>query len=313
MTDIDDSTAPGPLIVRYADRESGDVRIGVRTAGKISPLPGLTRLSDLLTLPLAQIRDRVESAAAPSADEQDVLLLPPADGRMEVWASGVTYERSREARVEESTQATVYEQVYEAERPELFFKSVPWRVVTDREPIGVRSDSAVDVPEPELAVVANAHAEIVGYTVCNDVSSRQIEGDNPLYLPQAKIYAGSCALAAGIRPAWLVDDPHDLDISLTVDRGGHVLYSGTTSTRRMHRRIESLVEWLFRADHFPEGVVLATGTGLVPGLEMTLRRGDEVRIEISWVGSLTNPVVEGKAAMDWLLSPDTVRSRENGR
>lgn len=306
-------TGSRTVLVRYAERAGGDVRIGVRTGGTVSPLPGVARLSDLLALPLAEIRDRVEHADGPAVDEKDILVLPPADGRMEVWASGVTYERSREARVEESTQATIYERVYDAERPELFFKSVPWRVVTDHEPIGIRSDSAIDVPEPELAVVVNAHAEIVGYTVCNDVSSRQIEGDNPLYLPQAKIYAGSCALSPGLSPSWLVTDPHDMDIAMSIDRAGSVLWSGSTSTRRMRRRIEDLVEWLFREEHFPDGVVLATGTGLVPDLDVMLRPGDVVRIAITGVGSLTNPVVEGKSAMNWLLSADSVLSRENVR
>lgn len=308
-------TDPTTGIVRYAERASGDIRVGVRAGGgAVRPLPGLTRMADLLALPLKEIRNRVEEADGRAADEQDIILLPPVDGRMEVWASGVTYERSREARVEESSQATVYEQVYDAERPELFFKSVPWRVVTDREPIGIRGDSAIDVPEPELAVVVNAHAEIVGYTVCDDVSSRQIEGDNPLYLPQAKIYAGSCALAPGIRPAWEVPDAHDLDIILSIDRDGTALWSGATSTRRMRRRIEDLVTWLYREEHFPHGAVLATGTGLVPDLDMTLRPGDIVRIGITEVGSLTNPVVEGKAAMEWLLhATDSVLSRENVR
>lgn len=305
---------PTAGIVRYAERASGHIRVGVLADGAVCPLPGPTRLADLLALPLREIRSLVEDADGPAADEQDVILLPPVDGRMEVWASGVTYERSREARVEESSQATVYEQVYDSERPELFFKSVPWRVVTDGEPIGIRADSSIDVPEPELAVVVNAHAEIVGYTVCDDVSSRQIEGDNPLFLPQAKIYAGSCALAPAIRPAWDVPDAKNLDITLSIDRDGTPLWSGATSTRRMRRRVEDLVAWLFRAEHFPHGAVLATGTGLVPHLDMTLLPGDIVRIGITEVGSLNNPVVEGKAAMEWLLrAADSVLSREDVR
>ena len=148
------------------------------------------------------------------------MLLPPIDGGTEVWAAGVTYARSRSAREEESSVSRVYELVYEADRPELFFKSVAWRVVTDGEPIGIRQDSDVNVPEAELALVVNAAGETVGYTVCNDVSSRSIEGENPLYLPQAKMYAGSCALASGIRPAWEVTDPGRLGIELEVSRAG---------------------------------------------------------------------------------------------
>jgi 2-dehydro-3-deoxy-D-arabinonate dehydratase len=289
-------------IVRYAPRADGGApRLGVRRDGWIVPLPGIARLADLLTLPAAEVRARVEQAGAPALSEDSVLPLPPADARMEVWACGVTYERSKEARIEESSQACVYQLVYHAERPELFFKSVPWRLVTDGEPIGIRADSDVDVPEPELAVVINAHAEIVGYTVCNDVSSRAIEGANPLYLPQAKIYAGSCSLAAGIRPAWAVSDHHQLDVAVSVRRDGHVVWDGSTSTRCMRRRIDELVACLFREQDFPHGAVLATGTGLVPDLEFTLRPGDRVRISISEVGTLDNAVVEGAAAMRWLV------------
>jgi 2-dehydro-3-deoxy-D-arabinonate dehydratase len=242
----------------------------------------------------------VESAAGePAVPVHEVRLLPPVDGLTEVWASGVTYERSMDARVEESQTQDIYSRVYAADRPELFFKSVAWRVVTDGEPIAVRTDSAVSVPEPELAAVVTATAEIFGWTVCDDVSSRDIEGENPLYLPQAKVYAGSCALAAGIRPAWELPDASSLAVGVRVTRGGAVAFEGTTSTARMRRSVPDLVAHLVRALDFPAGAVLSTGTGVVPGLDFTLLAGDVVEVSVEEVGTVTNPVV----------SVDELRSR----
>ena len=290
-------------IVRYLDHADEQVRVGVRTEASVTPVD-VPSLGALLALPLADIRLAVDTPAADAVPLERATLLPPADGRMEVWASGVTYERSRAARTEESTQASVYDLVYDAERPELFLKAVPWRVVTDGEPIAVRRDSRLDVPEPELAVVANAFGEIVGYTVCDDVSSRDLEGTNPLYLPQAKIYAGSCSLATGIKPAWEIADAHDLAIDVEIRRGAKAVWSAETSTATMHRRLPELVEWLFAETHFPEGVVLSTGTGLVPEMTVTLIAGDVVTIRVAEVGTLSNPVVEGKDDMSWLLDTD---------
>ena len=178
-------------------------------------------------------------------------LLAPLDGRGEVWCAGVTYERSRGARMEESAEQSVYDKVYVADRPELFGKSPAWRVVTDGEPIGIRADSGHDVPEPELAVVVNAHGETVGYTVCNDVSSRSIEGENPLYIPQAKVFAGGCALAPGIRPAWEVPDPTDLAITLSVRRDGAEVFEGATSTAQLARPLDDLVDALCVGQRLP--------------------------------------------------------------
>jgi 2-dehydro-3-deoxy-D-arabinonate dehydratase len=217
-----------------------------------------------------------------------------------VWASGVTYRRSREARIAESVDGDVYSRVYNAQRPELFFKSAAWRVCGDGEPISIRADSAIDVPEPELAVVVDPTGAIVGYTVCNDVSSRTIEGENPLYLPQAKIYLGGCAVGPAIRPAWEVTDPYDLTIDLQIDRDGGQVWHGTASTSELHRRLDDLVEHLMRADAFPQGAVLSTGTSLVPDLPFTLQPGDVVRVEIDQVGALTNIVVRGVEPMAWL-------------
>lgn len=295
-------------IVRYADRVDRVVRVGVRQAGRVAPLADVGGICELLRLPRKEVRDLVDDAGARAASgstgvraESDVLLLPPVDGRTEVWASGVTYERSKVARVEESTEKSVYEKVYDAQRPELFMKAVAWRVVTHGEPVGIRADSGLDVPEPELGVVVNRAGEIVGFVVCNDMSSRVIEGENPLYLPQAKIYAGSCAISAGIRPAWEVPDPTALDITLTVVRDGAPAWQGSTSTARMKRSLEELVSYLFAGEAFPEGVVLATGTGIIPEMSFTLAAGDRVDITISDVGALSNPVVVGKEPLAWLV------------
>jgi 2-dehydro-3-deoxy-D-arabinonate dehydratase len=287
------------LVRHLAD---GVTQVGVRSDGVVRPVPGVGSMAELLGQSLAAARDRVLAAAGePGVPVADVRLLPPVDGLTEVWASGVTYERSMDARVEESQTQDVYSRVYAADRPELFFKSVAWRVVTDGEPIAVRPDCSVTVPEPELAVVVTATGEVLGYTVCDDVSSRDIEGENPLYLPQAKVYAGSCALATGIRPAWEVPDWSRLDVSVAVLRDGATVFEGTTSTARMRRTVDELVECLFRAQDFPAGAVLSTGTGLVPDLEFTLRPGDVVDVVVEEVGTLSNPVttvaeVRGRAA-----------------
>jgi 2-dehydro-3-deoxy-D-arabinonate dehydratase len=243
-------------------------------------------------MPLNEIRAVVDAAtgADPLPDSPHPTLVP-VDGLTEVWAGGVTYRRSRQARMEESGDADVYARVYDAVRPELFFKSVAWRAVGEGDPIGVRADSPSNTPEPELALVLNSAAEIVGLTVCDDVSSRSIEGENPLYLPQAKVYTGSCALGPGIRPIWEIADPAQLSIACTIIRDGTVVWSATTSTAMLHRRFDDLIEHLFRAMAFPHGVILSTGTGIVPELDLSLSAGDVVRIEIDQVGVLTNPVV----------------------
>src|SRR4051794_7990570 len=239
----------------------------------------------------------LEAAAAGDVVPGAPRLLAPLDGRTEVWAAGVTYERSRDARMEESSEQSVYDRIYDAERPELFFKSVAWRVVTDGDPIAVRADSPLNVPEPEVGLVLNADADVVGYLVVDDVSSRSIEGDNPLYLPQAKVYDGSCAVSAGIVPAWCVPDPGDLEIELRVRRGQDTVFSGVTSTGALYRSNEDLVGHLFRALRFPDGVVLSTGTGIVPDMSFSLRPGDTVDISVSGIGSLTNPVLDSD---EWL-------------
>ncbi len=285
-------------IVRYADRTDRRVKVGVRTEEGVRQLP-VDEVAELLRRPQDDLRETLDK---PGDLVADPFVLSPIDGRTELWASGVTYERSRDARVEETTEKSVYERVYDAARPELFLKAVAWRVVTDGEPVAIRADSGLDVPEPEFGVVANSAGEIVGYVVCNDMSSRSIEGENPLYLPQAKIYAGSAAISTGIVPAWEVADPLDLAITLEVERDGAKAWGGETSTARMHRTPDELVDYLFRGDAFPDGAILSTGTGIIPELSFTLQDGDVVSISIAEVGTLTNRVVVGKDPLAWLVT-----------
>jgi 2-dehydro-3-deoxy-D-arabinonate dehydratase len=279
-------------IIRYAG-ETG-AQVAIQSDDGIRPLP-VAAMADLLTLPLEQLREVTERAGAlrprpaPGGAGQ-VRLLPPVDGLTEVWAAGVTYERSSAARQEESQVADVYARVYAAARPELFFKSAAWRVCGPGEPIGIREDSPVNVPEPELALVCNSRGEIVGVSICNDVSSRSIEGENPLYLPQAKVYTGACALGPGIVPVWLLAGLGTLAITIAVRRDAAVVWRGAASTAQLHRDLPELVTYLFRHADFPHGAVLSTGTGLVPELDFTLEPGDEVRIDIDGVGSLVNTV-----------------------
>lgn len=266
--------------------------------GDVTTLAAVPSLGGLLALPVSQIREICAAPGGEAIPGDRATLLAPVDGRTEVWAAGVTYERSRTARMAESeNSADIYDRVYAAERPELFFKSAAWRVSGPGAPVSVRADSVIDVPEPELAVVLNCAGDVVGYTICNDMSSRSIEGENPLYLPQAKVYLGGCAVGPWITPAWEIPDPYALTIELAISRGGAVAWAGSASTSSLRRRIDELAGYLFREDDFPEGAVLSTGTSLVPDLPFTLRAGDEIRIAISGIGELVNPVVRGKAAV----------------
>jgi 2-dehydro-3-deoxy-D-arabinonate dehydratase len=280
------------MIVRFRTG-SGAPQLGLLGADQSTRgMPGT--LAELLRLPATEFRGVLEGAARAPVVNAETTTLAPIDGETEVWAAGVTYKRSQEARVEESSTPDIYTRVYEAARPEIFFKATQRRVAGPGAQIVVRADSTWDVPEPEVAIVVNAHAEIVGYTIANDVSSRSIEGDNPLYLPQAKVYDGSCALGPGIVPAWEIADPYGLGIRMRIHRGGAVHWSGETSMREFARRLDDLVTALFLEDTFPDGVILSTGTALVPDSPFTLEPGDEVEIQIDQLGSLRNPVVRGK-------------------
>jgi 2-dehydro-3-deoxy-D-arabinonate dehydratase len=216
-------------------------------------------------------------------------LLRPVDPP-EVWCAGVTYERSRDARVGEATVKDVYMMVYDAERPELFLKdAMGRRTVGPGEPIGIREDAAWNVPEPEIALVLGARGTILGYTIGNDVSSRDIEGANPLYLPQAKVYAGACAIGPAV-VARESGEPFELTMRI-LDSDGTELFAGSTSTARMRRSFAELTAWLVRDNPVPAGSVLLTGTGLVPPDDFTLLPGQRVEISVPAIGTLTNPVV----------------------
>lgn len=221
-------------------------------------------------------------------------LMPPIE-KQEVWAAGVTYYRSREARMEEAEQAgggSFYDRVYSAVRPELFFKATPHRVAGPGQTLRIRSDGKWNVPEPELTLAINAHGQIFGYTIGNDMSSRDIEGENPLYLPQAKVYDKCC----GLGPCVLIPDstdyvlPKETEIALEILRGGASVFKGATSVANIKRGFDELAGFLFRDNSFPHGCFLMTGTGIVPPNEFSLQRGDEMRITIAPIGTLVNTV-----------------------
>jgi 2-dehydro-3-deoxy-D-arabinonate dehydratase len=239
--------------------------------------------------PIRSVLDSVEACRSFPIDPA-ATILPPLD-HQEVWASGVTYLRSKVARMDESRQsAYIYDRVYEAERPELFFKAVPSRVSGHLMPIRIRRDSTWNVPEPELVLVISSRGEVVGTTIGNDMSSRSIEGDNPLYLPQAKIYEGSCALGPAID---LTPDPaNGRAIQLNIERDGAVVFNGEISTSRMRRTPSELARWLFTELRFPAGVFLFTGTGIVPPNNFSLKERDIVKISIEGIGTLENQVAE---------------------
>ena len=236
-----------------------------------------TSLSSLLRESPDAIASTLAAARREDAAEGD--LLAPIDDAQEVWAAGVTYLRSREARVEESRSKDLYQKVYEAERVEVFFKANGWRVMGHGQAVRIRRDSHWNVPEPELTLAINRDGAIVGYTVGNDMSSRDIEGENPLYLPQAKIYDGSCAVGPGI----LLTDAGtltELPIYMSIWRNDAVAFQGETSSARLKRSLDEIAGWLIRELAFPHGVLLMTGTGIVPPDDFTLAVGDAVRIEV---------------------------------
>lgn len=282
-------------IVHYRSLDHSHPRLGWLEDGGIRPFPddtGYASPQQLLQHSVDEIagaiRDLRGGTTEPTPAE-GVVLLAPIDVQ-EVWAAGVTYKRSRDARMEESSQEDVYDRVYDAARPELFFKGTARRIVGPGGTITTRSDSTWDVPEPELTLVINRHREVIGYTAGNDVSSRSIEGENPLYLPQAKIYTGSGALGPAIVLRDEIADPQSLDIALVIERAGAKIFEGVTSTAEMHRSLNDLADWLHRGNSFPDGAFLMTGTGLVPPNDFTLQEGDTVSITIPGIGTLTNRV-----------------------
>lgn len=239
--------------------------------------------------------DKLTHTAAnnPAVPSETINLLAPID-RQEVWAAGVTYIRSKSARMEESeTAASCYDRVYDADRPEIFFKATPNRVIGPGGNLRIRVDSKWNVPEPEITLAINSRKEIVGFTIGNDMSSRDIEGDNPLYLPQAKVYDACCGLGPAITPTEKMPTKSDLGVELSIYRESGKVFSGKTDASQLAREFDELVQWLGRDNSFPDGAFLLTGTGIVPDSDFTLLPGDDIQINIDGIGRLQNGVVQG--------------------
>jgi 2-dehydro-3-deoxy-D-arabinonate dehydratase len=272
--------------------KAGETGVGVLDADSVRLLGGkTTTLSGILHGPDPEgtVRSLLDPKQ-PALALTDVRFLPPVD-QQEVWAAGVTYKRSREARERESAGAAqFYEKVYTAERPELFLKATPRRVVGTDAKVRIRKDGKWNVPEPEVTLVISPQMQIVGYTIGNDMSSRDIEGENPLYLPQAKIYNGSCALGPVVTLAEAFPPPEQVTIEMLISRAGQTVFDGQTTLAQMARSFTDLVSWLGRENTFPDGVILLTGTGVVPPDNFTLQSGDRITIEVAGIGRLCNTV-----------------------
>ncbi len=279
-------------LCRFSNRNS-PMRVGLVEGDIVTDLSaeGATSVTALLESPnIPDAVNRILRRHPRRLAIGDVRLLSPVD-RQEVWAVGVTYLRSKTARMEESDfSARAYNHVYDAPRPELFFKSLPEKVSGPGEPVGIRTDAKWNVPEPELALVMNSRAELVGFTVGNDMSSRDIEGENLLYLPQAKIYERSCALGPWITTGVTEAAVRDWTIGVTIEREQKPVFQGEISVSQIKRSFSELIGWLYRSQKFPFGTVLLTGTGVVPGNDFTLAPADRVRIRISGIGELVNDV-----------------------
>jgi 2-dehydro-3-deoxy-D-arabinonate dehydratase len=267
--------------------KNGVFQLGVKTDTGIRPI-AVSSWKQLLQMPLAQVKSLIENT---QGDEIELVeVLPPVDVDGEVWAAGVTYLRSRDARTEESGVPDVYTIVYEADRPEIFFKAIGSKVVCENDWVGIRYDSELNVPEPEIALLVNAHQEILGLTICNDVTSRSIEGENPLYLPQAKMYEHSCSLLSSVTPIWEISDLLKVEITAEILRNSNQVWQATTSLEQLKRPFDVLVDYLYRCYRFENGVVFSTGTGIVPPMDISLADGDLVNIVASEIGTLSNPV-----------------------
>ena len=265
--------------------------------GKYFEIEKIKTLSEALSLHMADFRKAYDAAG--STEVKGKLVAPVAIDT-EVWGAGVTYQRSRDARKEESGIPDVYQLVYEADRPELFFKATARRTVGHEGEVGIRADAQTSVPEPEVAIVMNKFGELIGMSICNDMTSRNIEGENPLYLSQAKIYYGSNALGPMIRPIWEIVDHDKLDIYAKIERAGSIVWQAETSLKSLNRSFDDLIDYLFKCQHFPVGVVLSTGTGIVPPLDISLMAGDVVTITVDQIGTLVNKVA---------LTPEDINDR----
>ncbi|MDF2962556.1 MAG: fumarylacetoacetate hydrolase [Paenibacillus sp.] len=288
-------------IIRFKAAASQTVLAAITAEGKLVELPQ----QDFLSLvnqakaegktALQYVQSITESKQGQAFSWEELDLLTPIEAP-EVWAAGVTYEKSREARNYEATggkmdASTFYDKVYDAVRPEIFFKSTAARTVGPGQGVQLRSDSEWQIPEPELALVLDGSGTILGYTIGNDMSCRDIEGENPLYLPQAKMWKRSCSIGPAILLAEAVEDPYAFQISCRIFRNGEQVVEGSASTKQLKRKLDELVSFLKRDNELFEGTVLMTGTCIVPPNEFTLAGGDRVDIEISGIGVLSNPVL----------------------
>ena len=265
---------------------TNDYQFAVTLDGKHSSVAQIPTLTQAMHLTLAELKSAVANTSAEIKGE----LVAPIAPEIEIWGAGVTYLRSRDARKEESGVPDVYQRVYEADRPELFFKSNAVRARGTNAKVGIRYDSDASVPEPEVAIYINKHREIIGYAICNDMTARTIEGENPLYLSQAKIYIGSTAIGPDITPSWLAPAANDMAIKARILRGTGVAWEAETSLGSLNRTLEDLISYVFRCQDFPHGVVLSTGTGIVPPLDISLAANDIVEIDVAGVGRLVNTV-----------------------
>ena len=261
-------------------------QFAVTVDGVHRTVDGLPTLTEAMQLTLEELKARTAQTGAEISGE----LAAPIASEIELWGAGVTYLRSRDARKEESGVPDVYQRVYEADRPELFFKSTAVRARGTAAPIGIRYDSEASVPEPEVAIYINKYREIIGYAICNDMTARSIEGENPLYLSQAKIYIGSTAIGPNITPAWLAPAAQEMSIKAKILRGTSLIWEAETSLGALNRTLEDLVSYVFRCQDFPYGLILSTGTGIVPPMDIALAAGDIVEIDVAGVGVLSNPV-----------------------
>lgn len=266
--------------------KSQQYRFAVTLDGVHRTVTNLPTLTEAMHLSLAELKTAVTQASTEITGE----VAAPISPEIELWGAGVTYLRSRDARKEESGVPDVYQRVYEADRPELFFKSTAVRSRGTNAPIGIRYDSEASVPEPEVAIYINRHREIIGYAICNDVTARSIEGENPLYLSQAKIYIGSTSLGPDITPSWLAPSKEAMAIKAKIVRGSTIPWEAETSLGKLNRTLEDLVDYVFRCQDFPHGVILSTGTGIVPPMDVALAAGDIVEIDVAGVGILRNTV-----------------------
>jgi 2-dehydro-3-deoxy-D-arabinonate dehydratase len=266
--------------------QTNDFQFAVTVDGIHSAVEKIPTLTEAMHLTVEELKEAVGKTSGSLSGK----LVAPISPEIELWGAGVTYLRSRDARKEESGVPDVYQRVYEADRPELFFKSNAVRARGTNSPVGIRYDSAASVPEPEVAIYINRYREIIGYAICNDMTARTIEGDNPLYLSQAKIYIGSTAIGPDITPAWLAPSAAEMKIKAKILRGTEIAWEAETSLASLNRTLEDLITYLFRCQDFPHGVILSTGTGIVPPLDISLAAADVVEIDVAGIGKLTNTV-----------------------